>query len=160
MTALNPVYIIEIGFNTSEATSLRTNAEDLVDGSLHFHCLTSSRSPGALNRLKLTSNSAKWASSAALQYHAPTAPARSSWQKQTLLSLIRHDNQNPVKHLTYKITTMERIRNALKQRHSPAYEPLNDDSDSNGPQRARKPRFSWLEYSIFLLLGVSMLWAW
>ncbi|KAL9071958.1 MAG: hypothetical protein Q9161_003890 [Pseudevernia consocians] len=55
---------------------------------------------------------------------------------------------------------MERIRNALKQRRSPAYEPLNDDSDSNEPQRVRKPRFSWLEYSIFLLLGVSMLWAW
>ena len=55
---------------------------------------------------------------------------------------------------------MERIRNALKQRHSPAYEPLDDDSDSNVPQRARKPRFSWLEYSIFLLLGISMLWAW
>ena len=54
---------------------------------------------------------------------------------------------------------MERIRNALKQRRSPAYEPLDDDSDSNEP-RARKPRFSWLEYSIFLLLGVSMLWAW
>lgn len=55
---------------------------------------------------------------------------------------------------------MDRIRNALKQRRSPAYEPLDDDSDSNEPQRARKPRFSWLEYSIFLLLGVSMLWAW
>lgn len=55
---------------------------------------------------------------------------------------------------------MERIRKALKQRRSPAYEPLDDDSDSNEPQRARKPRFSWLEYSIFLLLGVSMLWAW
>lgn len=55
---------------------------------------------------------------------------------------------------------MERIRNALKQRRSPAYEPLGDDSDGNEPRRARKPRFSWLEYSIFLLLGVSMLWAW
>ena len=55
---------------------------------------------------------------------------------------------------------MERIRNALKQWHSPAYEPLEDDSDSNDPRGARRPRFSWLEYSIFLLLGVSMLWAW
>lgn len=55
---------------------------------------------------------------------------------------------------------MERIRNALNQWHSPAYEPLDDDSDSNDPRGARRPRFSWLEYSIFLLLGVSMLWAW
>lgn len=55
---------------------------------------------------------------------------------------------------------MERIRDALKQRRSPAYEPLNDDSDSNEPRGARKPRFSRLDYSIFLLLGVSMLWSW
>ena len=55
---------------------------------------------------------------------------------------------------------MERIRNAIKQRRSPAYEPLDDDSDSNEPRGMRKPRFSWLEYSIFLLLGISMLWAW
>lgn len=55
---------------------------------------------------------------------------------------------------------MERIRNTLKQWRSPAYEPLDDDSDSNDPRGMRKLRFSWLEYSIFLLLGVSMLWAW
>ena len=58
------------------------------------------------------------------------------------------------------MSIMERIRNAIEQRRSPAYQPLDDDADSNEPRGMRKPRFSWLEYSIFLLLGVSMLWAW
>jgi equilibrative nucleoside transporter 1/2/3 len=54
---------------------------------------------------------------------------------------------------------MERIRNALKRRlSSPAYESINDDEDTQS--KAPKQRFSWLEYSLFLLLGVSMLWAW
>lgn len=57
---------------------------------------------------------------------------------------------------------MERLRNVLKQRpSSPAYEPLDDDPDINeSRQRAPKQRFSWLEYNILLLLGISMLWAW
>lgn len=56
---------------------------------------------------------------------------------------------------------MERVRNALTpRRQSPAYKPL-DDGSGNDPRRdGRKGRFSWLEYSIFLLLGISMLWAW
>jgi len=54
---------------------------------------------------------------------------------------------------------MERIRNALKKLLSaPAYESINDDEDNQG--KVPKQRFSWLEYSIFLLLGISMLWAW
>ena len=62
---------------------------------------------------------------------------------------------------------MERIRNVLRRQRSrsPSYEPLNGESHSNGTHGDRhsdspKVRFSWLEYSIFLLLGVSMLWAW
>lgn len=57
---------------------------------------------------------------------------------------------------------MDRIRNALKQwRSSPTYEPLDDGSDSSeNHQRKHTQRFSWLEYAIFLLLGISMLWAW
>ena len=57
---------------------------------------------------------------------------------------------------------MERIRSALRQRlSSPIYEAIDDDPDNESThQRAPKQRFSWLEYSIFLLLGISMLWAW
>ncbi len=57
---------------------------------------------------------------------------------------------------------MDRIRNALKQwRSSPIYEPLDDGSDTpENHQRKYTQRFSWLEYTIFLLIGISMLWAW
>lgn len=54
---------------------------------------------------------------------------------------------------------MQRIRDALKRRQQPSYEPL-DASDSQLLENPHKPLFSWLEYSIFLLLGISMLWAW
>ena len=55
---------------------------------------------------------------------------------------------------------MERFREAIKQRRSsPSYEPLDDGTD--GEQHSKNgTRFSWLEYGIFLLLGISMLWAW
>ncbi|KAI9815476.1 MAG: hypothetical protein M1827_002610 [Pycnora praestabilis] len=56
---------------------------------------------------------------------------------------------------------MERIRDILK-RSPPSYEPL--EGGSIGPDGERideaKERFSWVEYCIFLLLGVAMLWAW
>ena len=55
---------------------------------------------------------------------------------------------------------MERIRNALQRRQQPSYEPLDGASDSQIIENPHKSRFSWLEYSIFLLLGISMLWAW
>lgn len=57
---------------------------------------------------------------------------------------------------------MNRVRE-LFQRDQP-YEPLEGGSET--PEGARiepeedKETFSWLNYSIFLLLGVAMLWAW
>lgn len=54
---------------------------------------------------------------------------------------------------------MERARKALRRRASLVYEPL-DDGAGGGQAHPHKQRFSWLEYFIFLLLGVSMLWAW
>ncbi|MCJ1252921.1 hypothetical protein MMC24_000727 [Lignoscripta atroalba] len=59
---------------------------------------------------------------------------------------------------------MDRIFRALKRRRpSQSYEPLEGGSVSeDGTSLAPWPktRFSWLEYYIFLLLGISMLWAW
>jgi len=58
---------------------------------------------------------------------------------------------------------MERIRNLLRDRRSsPAYEPLDNGSGSGNEasQCAQYGRFSWLEHYVFLLLGISMLWAW
>ena len=56
---------------------------------------------------------------------------------------------------------MERIREAIKRRRrtSVSYEPLDGDHDAS-QSHAYRPTFSWLEYLIFLMLGVSMLWAW
>lgn len=56
---------------------------------------------------------------------------------------------------------MERIREAInyRRRSSVSYEPLDGDHGYSQPP-AYTPTFSWLEYAIFLLLGISMLWAW
>lgn len=62
-------------------------------------------------------------------------------------------------------TAMERIRAIFKRPiGEPLYEPLDRDSsgeedDVRSLDQIEAP-FSWLEYSVFLLLGVAMLWAW
>ena len=59
---------------------------------------------------------------------------------------------------------MERLRKAVGwEQQAIVYEPL--EGGSIGPDGERIDRedsrpFSWLDYSIFLLLGVAMLWAW
>jgi equilibrative nucleoside transporter 1/2/3 len=56
---------------------------------------------------------------------------------------------------------MDRLRKLWKGEQ--AYEPLNDGStEGDGDVRAdqKEDAFSYVEYSIFLLLGISMLWAW
>lgn len=56
---------------------------------------------------------------------------------------------------------MERIREAIKDRRQPSvsYEPLHGEDDSV-PRHEALSKLSWLDYTIFSLLGVSMLWAW
>jgi solute carrier family 29 (equilibrative nucleoside transporter), member 1/2/3 len=49
----------------------------------------------------------------------------------------------------------------LRRRES--YEPL--EGGSYGPdgeiiEGNKRERFSWIDYSIFFLLGIAMLWAW
>lgn len=58
---------------------------------------------------------------------------------------------------------MDRLRKLL-QGEQP-YEPIEDASTDDLPNNTtstsnKKPTFSWIDYTIFLLLGVSMLWAW
>ena len=56
---------------------------------------------------------------------------------------------------------MDRLKK-LWQGEQP-YEPLEDGSVEGDEQietRGKMPTFSYVEYSIFLLLGISMLWAW
>ena len=56
---------------------------------------------------------------------------------------------------------MDRVRKLWQGEQ--AYEPLEDvtaGGDEEIQATPRKPGFSYVEYSIFLLLGISMLWAW
>ncbi|KAJ5584206.1 uncharacterized protein N7459_004006 [Penicillium hispanicum] len=61
---------------------------------------------------------------------------------------------------------MERIRKLIAQPDQPAaYEPLDDSVEDDVAEREhtrQRPwaRFSRLEYGVFFLLGVAMLWAW
>lgn len=70
---------------------------------------------------------------------------------------------------------MDRLRRLLGQPSVRAqeYEPIADDGPPDSPGLGGGDRrgsydehteeavpFSWLEYSIFALLGVAMLWAW
>lgn len=62
-------------------------------------------------------------------------------------------------------TTMERLKNFLTpvKATDEEYEPLTDDTSSTltveGETFEETP-FSWIEYFIFVLIGVAMLWAW
>ncbi|KAK3082376.1 hypothetical protein LTS18_004288 [Coniosporium uncinatum] len=57
---------------------------------------------------------------------------------------------------------MDRLRRTL--RRSPSYEPLSNGNQEEGgsgaTQQVEHNAFSWLDYSIFFLLGIAMLWAW
>ena len=62
---------------------------------------------------------------------------------------------------------MDRIRSLIAPRVH--YEPIENEADSvsvlegdeaNEGEAVLSSTFSWLEYSIFLLLGIAMLWAW
>jgi solute carrier family 29 (equilibrative nucleoside transporter), member 1/2/3 len=62
---------------------------------------------------------------------------------------------------------MDRIRSALGRRPSSAseYEPLHPDEATALEGSAvldgqSEVPFSWMEYSIFAVLGMAMLWAW
>lgn len=62
---------------------------------------------------------------------------------------------------------MDRVRALFKRpKTAQEYEPLNNDVDGDiqGPGHEvpglAERAFSRLEYSVFLLLGIAMLWAW
>ncbi|KAL8387935.1 hypothetical protein RB595_009564 [Gaeumannomyces hyphopodioides] len=68
---------------------------------------------------------------------------------------------------------MDRLRSLFSRGKSPsrddqAYEPLPDDGEGSasplgrddGERDGHDIPFSWVEYSIFVMLGVAMLWAW
>jgi equilibrative nucleoside transporter 1/2/3 len=58
---------------------------------------------------------------------------------------------------------MDRIRHILERENSSAsYEPLEGGSERPDGEHieAEEQAFSWTDYAVFTLLGVSMLWAW
>jgi equilibrative nucleoside transporter 1/2/3 len=63
------------------------------------------------------------------------------------------------------LSNMDRIRSLFRPR--PDYEPLQNDAERDDESvqddvddTASESPFSWVEYAIFLLLGIAMLWAW
>jgi equilibrative nucleoside transporter 1/2/3 len=59
---------------------------------------------------------------------------------------------------------MDRLRRALgNDTPEQNYEPLEGGSerpDGEHIEDMESQKFSWTDYSVFLLLGVAMLWAW
>jgi equilibrative nucleoside transporter 1/2/3 len=60
---------------------------------------------------------------------------------------------------------MDRIRSLfVKPAEEQEYEPVGDDTEDGDDETLTSLHegvpFSWLEYMVFLLLGVAMLWAW
>lgn len=73
---------------------------------------------------------------------------------------------------------MERVRKLFRAQQQPAYAPVGADADAEEEEDAQSytgvdeedeedqlvgeldAQFSWIEYCIFMLLGVAMLWAW
>jgi equilibrative nucleoside transporter 1/2/3 len=63
------------------------------------------------------------------------------------------------------MAVLDRVRSLFKQpADDQEYEPLQtgvEDQDDVTPAGAPKDiPFSWLEYFVFMLLGIAMLWAW
>jgi solute carrier family 29 (equilibrative nucleoside transporter), member 1/2/3 len=80
---------------------------------------------------------------------------------------MQSNSHHPRAFELHDLSNMDRIRNAFRSKLS--YAPINpeaqdDESESHdGSNESIIPEetsFSWIEYSIFTLLGVAMLWAW
>ena len=65
-----------------------------------------------------------------------------------------------------QLSNMNRIKDLFRPR--PEYEPLQNDTErdddesvaSDSGESTVEPPFSWINYSVFFLLGIAMLWAW
>lgn len=87
---------------------------------------------------------------------------------------ISHPSEAEATFELQSLSNMDRIRSMFRPK--PDYEPLlhndtggDDESvqdgldvngDGDGDGTASESPFSWIEYMIFFLLGIAMLWAW
>lgn len=64
------------------------------------------------------------------------------------------------------ISAMERIRSLFTkpvddgQEYTPLGRDTEDSDEATLTSVQEQEPFSWLEYTVFLLLGIAMLWAW
>jgi equilibrative nucleoside transporter 1/2/3 len=63
------------------------------------------------------------------------------------------------------MSAMERIRSLFaKPAEAQEYTPLAEDPDEQDDETPmdgfKESAFSWLEYTVFLMLGIAMLWSW
>lgn len=65
----------------------------------------------------------------------------------------------------HNFSNMDRFKTLFQG--TPTYEPIQDEREDDEEEveeyvdeSQSSARFSWVEYSIFLLLGIAMLWAW
>ncbi|KAI5194131.1 hypothetical protein E4T39_08758 [Aureobasidium subglaciale] len=87
-------------------------------------------------------------------------PTRQSSRLAT--STIDQDQITRPKKSTPTKQAMDRVRKIWQQQEQ-EYEPIEGGSIEEEQERQglrENTHFSWIEYSIFLLLGVAMLWAW
>ena len=80
---------------------------------------------------------------------------------------MQSDSQNSAPIELHNLSSMDRIRKIFKTK--PAYEPIQNGAGDDESETYRGSDdgltvddnpFAWIEYSIFLLLGIAMLWAW
>lgn len=66
------------------------------------------------------------------------------------------------------LANMDRVKRFFQpESASQPYQPIQDDSREDGESTVadsdaglQEQPFSWVEYFVFMLLGVAMLWAW
>lgn len=75
----------------------------------------------------------------------------------------------PKRTLTVAMDRLRTIFTAPKKADEAEYEPLTEDNDTRTLEgstytvsdgEVEEVPFSWLEYCVFVLLGVAMLWSW
>lgn len=95
------------------------------------------------------------------------AEADSSSPPSTLVGLLNSFRMDRLKGMLYRRGGTKDDRDADPDEYAPLRDPGDDDgsesgyiSDDGELLDATEVPFSWLEYTIFAMIGVAMLWAW
>ena len=94
------------------------------------------------------------------------AEAASSSPPSTLVGLLNSFKMDRLKSILYRRGGSKDDRDADPDEYAPLRDPDDDASDEGDISDdgelldAAEVPFSWLEYAIFGMIGVAMLWAW